>query len=301
MAVNPTRPKGPPLNSLRAFEAAARHPSFVLAAQELGVSPGAVSQHIKTLEAWTGGALFTRRANDVRLTETGQQLAPGFTAAFDELGNAIRALRNARPERHIHIATMPGIAQLWLPARLSAFRAATSDVRLSVTALERPPNLRRELFDLSIFITEPDPDEMEITIAEDVIYPVCAPEIAQKINSTNDLFSLPRLLDQSWQDDWQIWAMSAGLSLADATATERYSLYGLAIQETLAGAGVLMGHDCLVREHVKAGRLVAAHEHQCKTGKILSLRLQKESRKRHEIRDMLTLLTGFQSGSGGGT
>ena len=83
MSVSPPRPKGPPLNALRAFEAAARLGGFALAAEELSVTPGAVSQHIRALEDWAGVALFERRAQGVRLTPEGAALAPRFARAFD--------------------------------------------------------------------------------------------------------------------------------------------------------------------------------------------------------------------------
>lgn len=113
-----SRPAGPHLNALRAFEAAARHQNFVSAANELHVTPGAVSQHIKTLEAWAGTALFVRRAHGVALTDAGRALVPEFVDAFDGLYSAVRALRSLQPITEVHIATFPSIAQLWLSRRL---------------------------------------------------------------------------------------------------------------------------------------------------------------------------------------
>ena len=123
MSVAPRRPKGPPLNAMRAFEAAARHISFVAAADELNVTPGAISQHIKTLEAWAETPLFKRNAQGVALTRAGQSLVTAFTDAFDSMAHATRALRNLNPNPGFHIATLPSIAQLWLPKRLARARA----------------------------------------------------------------------------------------------------------------------------------------------------------------------------------
>ncbi|MCX8955298.1 LysR family transcriptional regulator, partial [Ruegeria sp. NA] len=155
MSVSPKRPKGPPLNAMRAFEAAARNISFVAAAEELNVTPGAISQHVKTLEGWAGAALFRRNAQGVELTPEGQSLVAEFTRAFDQLADAARALRNLKPNADFHIAALPAIAQLWLPKRLRQIRSQFPDISFSVTALEAPPSLGRELFDLSIFFAPP--------------------------------------------------------------------------------------------------------------------------------------------------
>ncbi|MEK6216720.1 MAG: LysR family transcriptional regulator, partial [Boseongicola sp.] len=178
MSVSPPRPKGPPLNALRAFEAAARLGSFVGAAEELSVTPGAVSQHIKALEHWTKTPLFARHPKGVRLTQAGRALLPQFVLAFDHLGSAIRALQNSRPQTDIHVATMPSLAQLWLPPRLAALRSKMPNVKLSVTALETAPNLNRELFDVALFLKEPSGAASEIIIADDRIFPVCSAEVA---------------------------------------------------------------------------------------------------------------------------
>ena len=256
MPVAPPRPKGPPLNALRAFEAAARLQSFVAAADELSVTAGAVSQHIKALEGWTGTPLFLRNAQGVVLSDAGRQLAPLFIEAFDTLGVATRALHEVRPTPEIHIATMPSVAQIWLPTRLAAIRQRLKGVKLSVTALEVPPNLRRELFDLSIFLRQPTGEDAEIVLAPDRVFPVCAPGLAGRLSEPSDIADLPLLLDRAWHDDWPRWARAAGIDPDRHGGVSHYSLYSLALEEAKAGAGVLMGHDWLVAPAIAAGALV---------------------------------------------
>ncbi|MGR6430012.1 LysR family transcriptional regulator [Rhizobium sp. PAMB 3174] len=271
MPVSPPRPKGPPLNALRAFEAAARLESFAEAAEELSVTPGAVSQHIRTLEDWTGADLFIRHAQGVRLTAVGKSLLPKFVAAFDHLGEAVRALQGIRPVTDIHIATMPSIAQLWLSPRLSGIRRHLTGIRLSVTALENAPNLKRELFDLSLFIRKPMGLPSETVLEEDLIYPVCAPALLDRVSSPEDLAGLPLLFDRSWEEDWELWLASCGVTLPGGPQGPRYSLYSLALEEAKAGAGVLIGHQSLVAPAIAAGDLVCPFEHVCSTGKALVL------------------------------
>jgi LysR family glycine cleavage system transcriptional activator len=271
MAVAPQRPKGPPLNALRAFEAAARLGGFALAAEELGVTPGAISQHIKTLEDWSGTPLFTRRSPGVRLTRTGADLLPGLTSAFDQLGETVRHLRSTRPRPVVQVATLPSVAQLWLSPRLPALRAAIPGVALSVTALERPPNLTRELFDLSIFLRPLAEVPTGITLATDSIFPVCAPALAVGLKSPADLAHAPLLHDETWAEDWPNWAAARGVTLPNASDGPRFSLYALALDAARQGAGVLMGHDCLVSDALTRGELVRPFPDEVPTGLALIL------------------------------
>ena len=143
MAVSPPRPKDLPLTALRAFEAAARLGGFSAAAPQLGVTPGAITAHVKTLETALGAALFDRTTRGVRLTALGRRVLPEFVAAFDALGAAVQTLRREAAPRTVHIATLPSIAQLWLSPRLPALRAAAPEIAISITAMETPPNLKR--------------------------------------------------------------------------------------------------------------------------------------------------------------
>lgn len=255
MPVIPPRPKDLPLTALRAFEAAARLGSFALAASELGVTAGAITAHVKTLEAALGAPLFQRSPRGVRLTALGQSGLPAFTAAFDALGLATQSLRSAAAPRTVHIATLPAIAQLWLSPRLPALRAAAPDIEISITALEQPPNLKRTPYDLSLFYGT-DPAH---AIAPDRIFPVCTPALAARLTSPADLAHIPCLSDAVWADDWALWLAAAGESFTPRGPV--FSLYALAVEETVNGAGVLIGHADLIEGHLARGTLVAPFAH----------------------------------------
>lgn len=291
MSVAPSRPKGPPLNAMRAFEAAARRESFVAAAEELCVTPGAVSQHIKTLESWADTPLFQRNAQGVSLTSAGRALLPEFVAAFDAIGAATHALRDLRSTTEIHIAALPSVAQLWLAPRLGKIRQTMPEVEFSVTALEGPPNLARDLFDLSVFIQSFDGAPHSREIDRDRIFPVCAPGVAHRIKHPEDLNSLPRLHDQTWADDWTIWSEASGVALNDPQSGPRYSLYSLAVEEAKSGAGVLMGHASLIGEALQAGRLVPLFDTPCETGRSLILSLPERGRQTETLETVVDLLT----------
>lgn len=292
MSVLPARPKGPHLNAMRAFEAAARHVSFVAAAEELSVTPAAISQHVKTLEAWAGVALFRRHAQGVALTEAGHALVGDFVLAFDAVATAMHRLRNLHPNAEIHIAALPSIAQLWLPKRLARIREAWPHLSFSVTAMETPPRLSRELYDMSIFFTEPKGEPDQIVLARDQIVPVCAPSFAHRIQTAADLDAVALLHDQTWKEDWATWATLSKNRLSDATKGPKYSLYSLAVEEAKAGAGVLMGHVCLLEEPLATGRLVSVLGEAKPTGKALVLSLPTKKRRHPESQAIAEGLLG---------
>lgn len=258
MMLTPPKPAAPPLNSLRAFEAAARLGGFKAAAAELSVTPGAVAQHVKSLEAWTGAPLFERMSQGVRLTALGAAVSADFSNAFDRLGSAVNRLRADAGPSQVRIAVLPSVAQLWLSPRLPAVRALVPQTTISITALDHPPNLLREPFDLSIFFVEGEPGENQIEISRDLIFPVCAPEMASRLRSPADLAGETFLHDARWTRHWSMWLDAVQLDLDPDGPT--FSLYSLALQEAENGAGVLMGHEPLVRASLDGGSLVAPFE-----------------------------------------
>ncbi|WP_347311154.1 LysR family transcriptional regulator [Defluviimonas sp. SAOS-178_SWC] len=268
MPVAPPRPKGLPLNALRAFEAAARLGGFAAAATELGVTPGAVTSHVKALEDALGAALFDRDAKGVRLTALGRRVLPDFTEAFDRLGLAVQGLRAEAAPRTVHIATLPAIAQLWLSPRLPGLRAAAPEITISITAMEAPPDLKRAPFDLNLFYR---PAGEGRALAGDDIFPVCAPVLATRLAAPEDLAGLPCLTDSAWADDWTRWADVAMPGRDFTPAGPVFSLYALAVEEAVNGAGVLIGHSALVQAHLDSGALVAPFARRVATGLALTL------------------------------
>jgi len=192
----------------------------------------------------------------------------------------------ARPEE-VHIAVLPAIAQLWLSPRLPDIRAALPDLRISVTVLESPPNLAREPFDLSIFLDESGVEAIET----DSIFPVCAPEIASRINTVNDLQNHPCLRDGIWKDDWQTWLTFAAPGQRMALSGPVFSLYAQAMQEAINGAGVLMAHGPLVHDELAEGTLVCPFGPKIETGSALTLGIRPGPRPRG-LEQLIRLLSG---------
>ena len=256
MPVSPPRPKGPHLNALRAFEAAARLGSFAAAAEELSVTPGAITQHIKTLEAWAETPLFTRNARGVALTPMAETLVPEFTRAFDQLGLAVHALRKQVAPNKIKLATLPSLAQYWLPARLGRLRQIAPDLQVSVIALEEPPNLVREPIDMSLFFTADPLGPSDIEVSQDRIFPICTPELAARLTCLEDLRNETLLRDSTWSDDLEHWLSAQTDQGGIATGGTEHSLFAVALEEARHGGGVLMAHEALVQRFLDSGELV---------------------------------------------
>lgn len=255
--VKPPRPRLPSLNALRAFEAAARLESFTRASDELGVTAGAVTQQIRQLEATLGFPVFRRLAQGVTLTDAAREALPRLTRGFDMLGQAVQALREAEPHRPLAIAALPCLAQLWLSPRLPALQQAFPDLQISLTAMEEPPDPRREPYDLALFYRVSAESGAQ-QLGDDAILPVCAPTLASQISSAADLARQTLLHDAVWRNDWARWlAFALPEARIDSGRGPAFSLYSLALDACLSGSGVLMGRMSLVAPHLANGRLVA--------------------------------------------
>lgn len=292
MSVKPPRQKLPPLNALRAFEAAARLGGISKAAEELCVTPGAVAQHIKTLEDWAGAPLFHRHARGVVLNELGYRSAADFAAAFDHLSIAVQNLRTRAAPNTIRIAALPSVAQLWLSPLMPEIRTALPKARISITALEQPPNMEREGYDLSVFL-EPATSKGGRVLALDQITPVCTPALAEGINTPADLGRCLWLRDTRWDGDWERWLQAVGATVDPVPETLSYSLYALAVEEACNGAGVLMGHMMLLDRPLASGALVAPLGKPVATGQAIKIRRRDSDRRAlsGQIVDLMARLT----------
>ena len=287
MPVAPPRPRNLPLNALRAFEASARLGSFVLAAEELGVTSGAIAAHVKALEVAIGAPLFERHTRAIALTQLAHRVLPEFIAAFDALSDATQMLRAEAAPQRVHIAALPAVAQLWLSPRLPALRKVAPDIAVSITAMEVPPNLKRVPFDLSIFYR---PRAEGTALDEDVIFPVCAPALAATLKRPRDLREVICLTDAVWASDWAAWMKKAAPGTTFAPRGPIFSLYALAVTEAINGAGVLIGHEALIRNELATGRLVAPFETRVAFPRHLSASFAVRPRKGSMAERLVSLL-----------
>lgn len=255
MSAQSPRPGKPPLMALRAFEAAGRLGGFASAAEELGVSPAAITAHLKGLEAALGARLFERAPRGVRLTALGKQALPGFTEAFDRLNGAVQRLQAAATPGQVRIATEPGIAPLWLSPRLTALRASKPEISVAITTFDVPPDAARDGHDLYVFYQPIGTRPGALELIRDMIGPVCAPALAARLNSHADLRAEECLVDATSPPVWQEWARAAGMP-DFVPRGPVFAARALAVEEAVNGAGVLMAHLAMVARHLDDGRLV---------------------------------------------
>lgn len=256
MSLIPPRPQPVPLNALRAFEVAARHSSFLRAAEELSVTPGAIAQQVRKLEGWAGVRLFERQPHGVKLTPHGRQVLARLTSGFEQIGEAARLLRQASGTMHLRLAALPAIAQLWLSPRVSDLRAALPGCEISIHALDERPCLTHGAFDLALYPASETADH-QITLVSNSIVPIAAPGVASTIHTPEDLAGAVLIHDAMWHADWAQWCAAIGLQDVPVHSGPVYSLYSLAVERCLSGEGVLIGHTALLERHLREGTLVA--------------------------------------------
>lgn len=249
--------KLPPLNALRAFEAAGRHESFSRAAEELGVSHSAISKHVRGLEDRLGAQLFRDLARGVALTQAGARYLAKLTPAFDEIAEASEEFID-RPAGAVTVNSETVFALKWLVPNLNDFYEKHPEVEIDLDAASRIVDLSRYEADLAIrfFINDP-PDGTGDLISDVSIYPYATPEIAAQIGDDPMNLLNFRLLRDRGGDPWGEWFRRAGHPwAAEQVQTKRRMRAMLAIEAVIAGHGVFLASSDNVELEVRAGRLV---------------------------------------------
>ncbi|MEE4188187.1 MAG: transcriptional regulator GcvA [Roseobacter sp.] len=261
----------PPLTALRAFDAAARHMSFAKAADELSVTPAALSFQIKSLEDHLGAPLFRRLNRAVELTEAGRTLAPGTAAGFEALGTAWRAAQRLQDEQTLTVTAGPAFTAKWLAPRLYEFAQAHPEVELRFSASLKIMDFARDAVDVAIrFGAQHDTSLWSLALAEEWVCPVMTPALAQQYTTPESLAEAPLVFDDSIgflepSCDWPAWFKSMGIK-ATADHGPRFSQADHAIDAALAGVGVVLGRRALVVKDIDEGRLCMPFPKALRTG-----------------------------------
>jgi LysR family transcriptional regulator, glycine cleavage system transcriptional activator len=246
----------PPLNGLRAFEAAARTGSFVGAAQELHVSPSAISRLVKLLEQRLGTQLFERLANGLVLTERGIAYIGEVSGAFQRIAQATERLKAASGSALV-IGAGPTLAMRWLIPRLATFQTENPDidVRLSTAVADADP-LRP---DWTAAIRMGDGVWLGLTsrfVFTADLFPVCAPAVAKRLSVPGDLEKATILRVTSAPEDWPLWLEVCGVPDAKLKHARYFDYAAFALQAAVDGLGVAMARAPFVADDLAAGRLV---------------------------------------------
>lgn len=251
----------PPLRSLRAFEAAARHLSFARAADELHVTPAAISQQVKLLESHLGVALF-RRGAQLTLTEAAAAALPLVSDGFDLLERAVERLRQGRDHGPLVVSASPAFAARWLIPRMSRFQDRYPDIDLRLSASIRLVDFDTEDVDLAIrYGGGRYPGlHVECLKAEEVV-PVANPHLAERLKAVGDLLEVPLLHNSAMDWDatfptWANWLGNAGVVVPPTLKPRVFDDFNLVLQAVLAGLGVALVWRTLVADELNASRLV---------------------------------------------
>jgi LysR family glycine cleavage system transcriptional activator len=245
----------PPLNALRAFEAAARHGRMTAAAAELHVTHGAVSRHVRHLEALLGVRLFEGPKTGLTLTEAGLSLLPRLTAAFGEIEAAVRAVAD-RDEGPLDVSCTSTFAMRWLLPRLHRFNARHPAVAVRLAASEGLIDLARERFDVAIHVADAV-DATAVVLLGEEVGPVMVPALARgaRLAAPADLARIPLLHTSTRRRAWHDWCRDVGIpTLAGGSV---FGHFYFMLEAATAGLGTAIAPWPLVIDDIAAGRLVA--------------------------------------------
>lgn len=249
----------PSLNSLKAFEAAARLGSFTLAARELSVTQGAVSRQVKQLETQLDLILFYRHHKQLELTDQGRLLLPPLTRAF---GLMVQAIEKIRQQNHdLSLKVHPTFAIRWLIPRLHTFQTLHPDIRVRLTTSGRNVNFTHENFDAGItHLGEEQPGVIRKKILTEQLVPVCSPSLLEKgpaIRAPEDIKAHTLLHNSPDMKEWQSWARQKGIKGLALERGQVFEVDDAALQAATAGLGIALGDLFLIRDELDSGRLVA--------------------------------------------
>jgi LysR family glycine cleavage system transcriptional activator len=259
----------PSLNALRAFEASARQRSFSRAAEELHVTPAAISHQIKGLEAFLGAGLFRRAKGTLMLTEAGQRLLPGVRKGFDAFREAMENFGAYDKTGPLNVTMTPSIAAKWLIPRLEHFNRQHPEIDIRITTTLEMIDYEREGVEIGIRYGRGDyPGLVTELLLSSEVSPVCSPQLLageKPLKRPKDLAHFTLLHDESPLHDethpnWAMWLRAAGATDVDATHGLRFDHASTSLSAAIEGVGVALGRSALVDKDIAAGRLVRPFE-----------------------------------------
>ncbi|MEL6991477.1 MAG: LysR family transcriptional regulator [Pseudomonadota bacterium] len=249
----------PPLTWLRAFEAAARHLSFTRAAGELNLTQSAISQHVRSLEAFLGAELFVRRTRALNLTEAGSNYLPVVREAFDLIATGTQAFTGVDRGQTMVLNCSMAFSALWLAPRLHRLYARHPWIVLNIVTHIWDPDKNSGRAGMEIRFGRPEDMSPEARkIADERFFPVCAPEFAAQ---GIDLAQAPLFDCAGITGTWDAWFKSGGGAGHAGRAVNLSSTYVVAVMAAKGRAGLTMAHDTIAADMLATGELVRPFEH----------------------------------------
>jgi LysR family glycine cleavage system transcriptional activator len=255
----------PPLNALRAFEAAARHRSFTRGAAELHVTQAAVSHQVKALEDHLELKLFARGDRGLVLTERGEDYYRAVRDAFDRLDDATARLLARDGRQTLTVTTLPSFAARWLVPRLGRFRDAHPQIDVRLAPDVEIVDLERGDVDLAVrYGLGEYPRMRSERFLEEEVFPVCSPSLLAGNKPLREPADLREhvLLHTEGHDEWRAWLRAAGVTDVDATRGPMFFDSSMILEAAIAGQGVALGRSVLAAAELASGRLVRPFAHR---------------------------------------
>lgn len=252
----------PPLDTLRAFEAAARAGSFSAAAEALNLTHGAISRQIARLEHWLGQRLFEREARGVSLTPEGERLFDSTTEAFALIAETSDRWSEPRGGATVRLNSLPSICGLWLMPRLARLEAGDPPARISFRIDQRQTELG-EGSDLALRCGRAGvPGRVSVQLFEEWCFPIASPELAGKLGGTGPgrILAAP-LIHDSCASAWRAWLGSQGLDYRPRPQDRRFEDYSLVLDAAAHGLGVALARPPLAQGLIDSGRVVVVDSH----------------------------------------
>jgi LysR family transcriptional regulator, glycine cleavage system transcriptional activator len=251
----------PPLTALKCFEIAARRKSFTQAADELCLTPSAVSHQIKILETFVGIQLFIRSGRSMLLTDPGAAYFGRIHAAFEEIIGATRALSGARRAETLKISVAPSFADAWLMPRLAWFIRANRDLQIQVFTNLHPTNFGDTTIDCEIRYGHGKWLALTANLLlEEHVVPLCSPDLLGRqpsLEEPQDVIKHTLIYTDSRQVTWDTWARRFRLSGLDHASHFHVDRSSLALEAASAGLGIALESDVLANRELERGDLIA--------------------------------------------
>lgn len=249
----------PPLETLRAFDAAAKTGSFSAAAEKLNLTHGAVSRQIARLEDWFGLKLFERGARGVSLTIEGNRLHLRTSEAFALIASNSDRWVEPRGSAVVRLATIPSISGLWLMPRMAKLESGDPKIRIVLDVDNRQIDLADEGIDLSIRCGRGRvPERIAMQLFEEHMFPIASPALAKEVGAGNAerLLKYP-LIHDSDASGWRAWFGEQGVDYRPRPQDRRFEDYNLVLDAAAYGLGIALARPPLAEGQVSAGRVVA--------------------------------------------
>ena len=258
----------PPLNALKAFDSVARHESVSHAANELCVTPGAITKQIQHLESFLGVPLFIRRHRQIILNEQGKIFQRAVSKALLEIQTATNSIKGSAQNSTLKIRSYTTFSIRWLIPHAPKFLSANPEISLELTTSLDPVDFARDNIDCAIRLGSGDwPNATSTKLIDNVIVPVCSPQYlkGKKMKTPKDLLACNLLHIKRRPNDWNLWFSGIGLSVDLIPQGMMCENSEIAYSAAKEGLGIAMAQYFLVRDDIESGKLVrpVMQSHDC--------------------------------------